>query len=52
MLFKHIYEAYFDDVYRFVYVKTGNKWDADDIGSETFRKVYEKSAPSETISIK
>ncbi|PLS15929.1 RNA polymerase subunit sigma [Bacillus sp. M6-12] len=51
-LFEHVYEEYFEDVYRFVYVKTGNKWDADDIVSETFRKVYEKSANLETITAK
>jgi RNA polymerase sigma-70 factor (ECF subfamily) len=40
--FLSIYDRYFNDVYRYVYVKTGNKWDAEDIVSETFRKAYEK----------
>jgi len=41
-LFASMYDEYFDDVYRYVYVKTGNKWDAEDIVSDTFRKAYEK----------
>ena len=40
--FARMYDEYFDDVYRYVYVKTGNRWDAEDIVSETFRKAYEK----------
>lgn len=40
--FLNIYDQYFNDVYRYVYVKTGNKWDAEDIVSEIFRKCYEK----------
>lgn len=35
--FLNIYDQYFNDVYRYVYVKTGNKWDAEDIVSEIFR---------------
>ncbi|WML42853.1 sigma-70 family RNA polymerase sigma factor [Neobacillus sp. PS3-40] len=40
--FLEIYDHYFNDVYRYVLVKTGNKWDAEDIVSDTFRKAYEK----------
>jgi RNA polymerase sigma factor (sigma-70 family) len=40
--FVSLYDRYFNDVYRYVYVKTGNKWDAEDIVSETFRKAFEK----------
>lgn len=40
--FTSIYDDFFDDVYRYVYVKVGNKWDAEDIVSETFRKAFEK----------
>jgi RNA polymerase sigma factor (sigma-70 family) len=40
--FLSLYDRYFNDVYRYVYVKTGNKWDAEDIVSETFRKAFEK----------
>jgi len=40
--FIEIYDENFDDVYRYVYVKIGNKWDAEDIVSETFRKAFEK----------
>ncbi|WP_316570645.1 sigma-70 family RNA polymerase sigma factor [Neobacillus sp. YIM B06451] len=39
--FIDLYDDYFDDVYRYVFVKTGNKWDAEDIVSEVFRKAYE-----------
>lgn len=37
-----IYDQYFDDVYRYVLLKVGNKWDTDDIVSDIFRKVFEK----------
>ena len=37
-----LYDEYFDDVYRYIYTKLGNKWDAEDVVSETFRKAYEK----------
>ncbi|MEK3937139.1 RNA polymerase sigma factor [Sporosarcina sp. FSL W7-1349] len=40
--FIQLYDAYFDDVYRYVYVKTGNKWDAEDLVSDIFRKAFEK----------
>ncbi|MFS0575708.1 sigma-70 family RNA polymerase sigma factor [Sporosarcina sp. 179-K 3D1 HS] len=40
--FIRIYDAYFDDIYRYVYVKTGNKWDAEDLVGEVFRKAFEK----------
>lgn len=42
MKFITLYDEYFDDVYRYVYFKTGNSWDADDLVSEIFRKAYEK----------
>ncbi|RUL50887.1 MULTISPECIES: RNA polymerase sigma factor [Lysinibacillus] len=40
--FLDMYDHYFNDVYRYVYVKTGNKWDTEDIVSDIFRKSYEK----------
>jgi len=40
--FIEFYEKNFDDVYRYVYFKVGNKWDADDIVSEIFQKAFEK----------
>lgn len=40
--FISLYDNYFDDVYRYIYFKTGNSWDADDLVSEVFRKAYEK----------
>ncbi|TFE30115.1 RNA polymerase sigma factor [Cohnella luojiensis] len=40
--FTSLYNDYFNDVYRSVYYKTGNKWDAEDIVSETFRKAFIK----------
>jgi RNA polymerase sigma factor (sigma-70 family) len=49
--FIKLYDEFYDDVYRYVYVKTGSKWDAEDIVSEVFRKAYEnknrlKDSPS------
>lgn len=40
-LFINLYDQYYDDIYRYVYLKTGNKWDSEDIVSEIFRKAYE-----------
>jgi RNA polymerase sigma-70 factor (ECF subfamily) len=40
--FLELYDKYFDDIYRYIYFKTGNKWDADDLVSEVFKKAYEK----------
>nr|WP_106783135.1 RNA polymerase sigma factor [Lysinibacillus timonensis] len=40
--FLAMYDQYFNDIYRYVFVKTGNKWDAEDIVSEIFRKSYKK----------
>jgi RNA polymerase sigma-70 factor (ECF subfamily) len=40
--FISLYDEAFDDVYRYIYFKTGNKWDTDDLVSEIFRKAYEK----------
>jgi hypothetical protein len=37
--FLKFYDQYFDDVYRFVYFKTGSRWDTDDLASDIFRKV-------------
>lgn len=39
-----LYDKYFDDVYRYVFFKTGSKWDTDDLVSEIFRKAYENFA--------
>ncbi|WP_148134452.1 RNA polymerase sigma factor [Candidatus Formimonas warabiya] len=40
--FLMLYDQFFDDVYRYTLFKTGNKWDADDLVSEVFRKAFEK----------
>lgn len=40
--FLMLYDRYFDDVYRYVYSKTGNRWDTDDLVSEIFTKAFEK----------
>ncbi|WP_026487020.1 RNA polymerase sigma factor [Caldanaerobius polysaccharolyticus] len=40
--FLDLYESCFDDVYRYIYFKVGNRWDADDIVSDTFKRAYEK----------
>lgn len=42
--FLSLYDQYFDHVYRYTYFKTGNKWDTDDLVSDTFRKAFEKYA--------
>lgn len=39
--FINLYDAYFDDIYRYVYVKTSNKWETEDLVSEVFRKAFE-----------
>ncbi|MFF2886366.1 RNA polymerase sigma factor [Paenibacillus sp. NPDC057967] len=39
--FVAVYDEYFDDVYRFVLYKTGNRWDTDDLVSEIFRKAFQ-----------
>ncbi|RJX38953.1 RNA polymerase sigma factor [Paenibacillus pinisoli] len=39
--FVSVYDEYFDDIYRFVLYKTGNKWDTDDLVSDIFRKAFQ-----------
>ncbi|WMT41300.1 hypothetical protein RE628_01540 [Paenibacillus sp. D2_2] len=41
--FLEIYDRYFDDLYRYVLFRVGNRWDADDLVSDIFRKVLEYS---------
>lgn len=36
-----MYDRYFDDIYRFVWYKTGNKWDTDDLVADIFRKALQ-----------
>jgi RNA polymerase sigma-70 factor (ECF subfamily) len=38
--FLQLYEEYYDDIYRYVYCKTGNVWSTDDIVSEVFLKAF------------
>ncbi|WP_282939087.1 RNA polymerase sigma factor [Paenibacillus sp. RC67] len=40
--FALVYDGFFNDLYRYVYSKVGNKWDTDDLVSEIFRKAFEK----------
>lgn len=40
--FTALYDAYVNDVYRYVYSRLGNKTEAEDITSETFLKAIEK----------
>ena len=40
--FFSLYDQNFTHVYRYVYFKTGNQWDTDDLVSEIFRKAFEK----------
>lgn len=42
--FLTLYDATFADVYRYVYCRVGNKWDADDIVSEVYVKAFENFA--------
>lgn len=42
--FLDLYDNSFDDVYRYVYFKVGNKWDTDDLVSEIFLKAFQKRA--------
>lgn len=39
--FLRLYDRYFDDIYRYIYFKVGNKWDVDDIVSEVFVRAYQ-----------
>ncbi len=41
-LFVQIYEKYFDAIYRYIYYKTGQEKQTQDIVSETFLNAYEK----------
>ncbi len=40
--FLDLYDSSFDDVYRYVYFKVGNKWDTDDLVSDIFSKAVQK----------
>jgi RNA polymerase sigma-70 factor, ECF subfamily len=40
--FESLFHQYFYDIYRYVYFKTKQNWDTDDIVSETFRKAFVK----------
>ena len=40
--FIDLYDRYFDDIYRYTYLKTGSKWETDDLVSDIFTKAYEK----------
>ncbi len=43
--FMAIYDSLFDDIYRYVFVRIGARWDADDLVSEIFRKALEAYSP-------
>jgi len=36
-----LYDRYFDDLYRYVLFRVGNRWDTEDLVSDIFRKVLE-----------
>ncbi len=38
--FEEVYEAYFDDVYRYVRWKMPSDWETDDVVSEVFQKAF------------
>lgn len=44
--FLQFYEHTYDDIYRYVYCKTGNTWNTDDIVSEVFLKAYRHFNPN------
>lgn len=39
--FEKLYDAYYDSLYRYIYVCVKNKWNAEDIISTVFTKIYE-----------
>jgi RNA polymerase sigma-70 factor (ECF subfamily) len=39
--FTQLYEAYFDKIYRYIVIKTGNKADAEDMTQQVFLKAYQ-----------
>ncbi|OFI05821.1 RNA polymerase sigma factor SigX [Clostridium acetireducens DSM 10703] len=39
--FEKIYDTYYDSVYRYIFVSVKDKWNAEDIISNVFIKVYE-----------
>ncbi len=39
--FEEIYDSYVEQVYRFIFLKTGSKDEAEDITSKTFMRVWE-----------
>jgi RNA polymerase sigma-70 factor (ECF subfamily) len=43
--FSELYEAYFDKIYRYILLKTGNQSDAEDMTQQVFLKAL-KSLPS------
>lgn len=40
--FVDLYDRHFDDLYRYVYFRIGNRWDTDDLVSSVFAKAYEQ----------
>ena len=44
--FLQLYEDCYDDIYRYVYCKTGNPWDTDDIVSDVFLKAFRHFDPN------
>jgi RNA polymerase sigma-70 factor (ECF subfamily) len=39
--FEQLYDMYYDGVYRYIFVSVKNKWNAEDIISTVFTKIYE-----------
>ncbi|GAA3406175.1 RNA polymerase sigma factor [Paenibacillus hodogayensis] len=44
-----LYDRYFDDVYRYVLFRVGNRWDTEDLVSDIFRKVMEYTSKQGVI---
>lgn len=52
MTFEQLYEAYFDDVYRFALWLSHNPSEADDLASETFVRVWGRRSRLRTETLK
>lgn len=50
-VFMRLYDRYFDDIYRFVLFRVGNRWDTDDLVSDIFRKVLEQMVRQGGVSL-
>ncbi|UCH09352.1 MAG: RNA polymerase sigma factor [Fidelibacterota bacterium] len=52
LTFQELYETYAEDVYRFAYWLTGERYEAEDITSETFVRAWVHHSPIRTETLK